>query len=131
MNLFLFIKLISTVVFTVAEPPRAANLNDRKNGMEPGTPGPRAENRDRPEFVTEGTGRDKIGGRINFFFNNSFAPRCASMPLSWPRSYGRKWRVKKASIKLTVEPLRGRRRRHRCHHFIVSKPLISYFYPLF
>lgn len=55
--------------------------------------GPRAENRDRPEFVTEGRretrnkdDRDKIGGRINFFFNNSFAPRCASMPLSWPRS---------------------------------------------
>lgn len=55
--------------------------------------GPRAENRDRAEFVTEGRretrnkdDRDKIGGRINFFFNNSFAPRCASMPLSWPRS---------------------------------------------
>lgn len=33
--------------------PRAANLNDRKNRM--GTvSGPRAENRDRPEFVTEG-----------------------------------------------------------------------------
>lgn len=58
-------------------------------------PIPPAENRDRPESVTGGwhesrdkdsRGQNRRG--INFFFGNSFAPGCASMPRKWPATAG-------------------------------------------
>ena len=107
--------------------PRATKLNDRKNRAEGSVRSDPPSGKSRSAGIRNGRvawveeqgqpGQNRRG--INFFFGNSFAPGCASMPRKWPATAGSGRHVvnqeprrrevprKNFTIKLTAEPRRA------------------------